>query len=508
MNIVKEVANSIDPMINFTVDVPSDNDDGKVPMLDVKVWIDNDDNQVNYIFYQKPMKNRRVTMKSSAMPYRQKITVLSQEVFRRLHNTKHELHEKFKNEILNEFMIDLKISGYNQKERLNILKSGFKTYDNLTEKVKKEERPFYRPKNFQKHERKRNKRSKKYNWFRSDKKFTSVMFVKPTPNSQLLKMLQKTESIHKIDQNCRIKFVEKSGQKIIEKLKKSDPFASKCPKSDCLPCVSSDNDGNTSCRKSNVTYKMQCNICKKDGIEKSYSGETSRNAYIRGREHQKLFKNKNKNSFMWKHAVTEHSQERNLVTFDMKITGKFSSPLRRQIFEGVSIKNQSQDENLNSKSEFHGPSVIRRTVEGQNFNCNLCQYSCRSENNLKTHKKMKHEASLYKCDQCNIVLTLPSDLRNHMRTTHVANNLNCDLCDDSHESVENLKNHKIIHQKAENVRKPVQCDICQYESNSIDNLMIHKSGEHKPIQNTEVCEFENVMTGQVTGDRLEVTGDR
>ena len=194
-------------------------------------------------------------------------------------------------------------------------------------------------------------------------------------------------------------------------------------------------------------------------------------------------KNKNKNSFMWKHAVTEHSQERNLVTFDMKITGKFSSPLRRQIFEGVSIKNQSQDENLNSKSEFHGPSVIRRTVEGQNFKCNLCQYSCRSENNLKTHKKMKHEASLYKCDQCNIVLTLPSDLRNHMRTTHVANNLNCDLCDDSHESVENLKNHKIIHQKAENVRKPVQCDICQYESNSIDNLMIHKSGEQKPIQN-------------------------
>ena len=93
--------------------------------------------------------------------------------------------------------------------------------------------------------------------------------------------------------------------------------------------------------------------------------------YIRGREHLNLYKNRSPNSFIWKQAVSEHPEKKNLMTFDMKITGKFSKPLSRQIFEGIAIKNKSNEENLNSKSEFHGPSVMRRTFEGQSLKCNL-----------------------------------------------------------------------------------------------------------------------------------------
>ena len=90
MKIVKDIANSVDPMIKMTFDVPSKHDDEKVPMLDVKVWLKESENdQIFYMFYEKPTKNRYVISKNSAMPLNKKIETLSQKVFRRLHNTKH-----------------------------------------------------------------------------------------------------------------------------------------------------------------------------------------------------------------------------------------------------------------------------------------------------------------------------------------------------------------------------------------------------------------------------------
>ena len=57
--------------------------------------------------------------KGSAMPIHKKIEFLSQETFRRLHNTKVEVHESEKSEILNQFIKLLKISGYNQYDKLS-----------------------------------------------------------------------------------------------------------------------------------------------------------------------------------------------------------------------------------------------------------------------------------------------------------------------------------------------------------------------------------------------------
>ena len=68
MDVVKDIANSIDEMIVMTTDVPSTYEDGKVPTLDVKVWVEETENKVFYEFYEKPMKNRLILSKSSAMP--------------------------------------------------------------------------------------------------------------------------------------------------------------------------------------------------------------------------------------------------------------------------------------------------------------------------------------------------------------------------------------------------------------------------------------------------------
>ena len=52
----------------------------------MKVWLDND-KRIMHEFYEKPMKNDLVIHKESAIPYKSKMKTLTQEVFRRIHNT-------------------------------------------------------------------------------------------------------------------------------------------------------------------------------------------------------------------------------------------------------------------------------------------------------------------------------------------------------------------------------------------------------------------------------------
>ena len=113
MNLIKTVADSLDENISVSFDVPSNYDDKKVPILDVKVGM-NADGKIEHIFYRKPIANKTTIMKSSAMDQSQKMKTLSQECFRRLHNTSDNVPESVMNNILNEFMMDLKNSGYDE----------------------------------------------------------------------------------------------------------------------------------------------------------------------------------------------------------------------------------------------------------------------------------------------------------------------------------------------------------------------------------------------------------
>ena len=74
-----------------------------------------------------------------------KMTILTQEVCRRLHNTKEDVPDDVKNEILNKYRENLKLSGYSEKKRLKIHEGGFKTFQNLKDKEEAGDRPFYRP---------------------------------------------------------------------------------------------------------------------------------------------------------------------------------------------------------------------------------------------------------------------------------------------------------------------------------------------------------------------------
>ena len=127
MRVIQNIANTIDETINVTFDVPSNYDDGRVPILDVKVRVD-ENNRIEHIFYKKPVANRLGTLKTAAYSMQSKMNILTQECFRRLHNTSDFVDSEIKMNILNTFMEDLKLSGYNEKERRDILLGGINTY--------------------------------------------------------------------------------------------------------------------------------------------------------------------------------------------------------------------------------------------------------------------------------------------------------------------------------------------------------------------------------------------
>ena len=69
----------------------------------------------------------------------------------------------------------------------------------------------------------------------------------------------------------------------------------------------------TNCKAENIGYTIECKLCKERKVRRSYEGETARNGYIRGKEHLKGWKNKNKNSVLYRHAQTDHKKEKEML---------------------------------------------------------------------------------------------------------------------------------------------------------------------------------------------------
>jgi hypothetical protein len=85
MKVIQKIANSINPMIQLTVDTPCNYEDGKLPVLDIKVDVNEaEDNRIDFEFFEKPTKNPRVILANSALSHTQKRTILTQECLRRL----------------------------------------------------------------------------------------------------------------------------------------------------------------------------------------------------------------------------------------------------------------------------------------------------------------------------------------------------------------------------------------------------------------------------------------
>ena len=193
-NVLCLIANGIDPMISFTVDTCNLNSDKKLPMLDVKVYLDQNQKLVHEHF-EKPTKNRRVILADSALSWSQKPTIHTQECLRILRNTSVLLGEQIQNKHLSNYMKKLMLSGYSAKFRGEVICSAKNAYKSLIS-LHEGGKNMYRNR-AEMLECKSVKKKGKENWWQSEvkgkKPFTSILFVPPTPRGVLAKMLKKRE---------------------------------------------------------------------------------------------------------------------------------------------------------------------------------------------------------------------------------------------------------------------------------------------------------------------------
>ena len=103
-------------------------------------------------------------------------------------------------------------------------------------------------------------------------------------NGELADLLRRKEEELNRTLHQKVKIIERNGTRLEHTLCKSDPWGDQdCERPDCLVCSSrGDTDKGPSCRATNILYRVSCKICKDQGKQADYWGESSRSGYRRG----------------------------------------------------------------------------------------------------------------------------------------------------------------------------------------------------------------------------------
>ena len=242
-----------------------------------------------------------------------------------------------------------------------------------------------------------------------------VLFVPHTEKSELAKRIRGKLKVLEEISSLRVKVVERTGEKVVELLHKSNPWEDEdCKREKCKFCDKEETRGK--CKQRGVVYENECLLCKEGGKEEKesereswrgistiveeeekpdkeektgkkrsreevksnrddenlkkkkvvkYIGETSRSGYERLCEHWRDFENLSEKSHILKHYLNCH-RDKNIKEMKMsvKIVKSYRSSFERQIGESVMI-NHNLRENvqlLNSKNEYNRCSIPRLTI--------------------------------------------------------------------------------------------------------------------------------------------------
>ena len=378
-----KMANSIISIIQWTNDCPSANQDEKMPILNLKVWIKGEVGEQKICFdskfepYRKPMAARTLILARSAMPSRIKRASFTQEALTLLRNCSPGTPWKRKAEFLSDFCLRMKISGYPELYRKSIIESALAAWDKILLDDQFGLKPLYRSNDWMKEERRKEKEKKKTSWFKSmgGNKNDFPIFCPITPGGRLAERWKRVAEEVRLSSGGKLKptIIEQTGLPISALL--VNPMQGElddCGKEDCNPCQS----GTTrqlSCRRSSLgglVYSCECMICKEtdnpvkpdERIKSLYHGRSCRCLYSRQKEHKMGLDGKKDENPMHKHMELYHPDQEPRFVFEAEKFFKEASS--HQIYEGICINNSSSTPGylMNSRAEYEQGSVARVVV--------------------------------------------------------------------------------------------------------------------------------------------------
>ena len=338
---IKDMGNSIHNSIQLEVEYPSKQHEKKMPVLDVKVWLQEVQDQgrlcIMYEFYSKEVASKALIGARSAVPWRDKRNIMTQEVLRILKNCSVNLPWQNKVSHIENLCMRMQFSGYDVKFRREVVDSGIKAYKTMQRNDENNTIPLHRPRKWKQLERARNKRKKRVSWYCKGGK-ESVIFIPATPQGRLKRRM--TEVINK--SGVKIGIVEHTKTTVKKLFQKASIEKTACADGDCKVCAS---DKKYQCRKESAVYEITCTGCKG-----RYIGETSRTTYSRASEHMADYEAKRESSVLWRHCRERHGGQEQ--TFQISVRKVFHrDPTLRQITESLDIRWEAPI--MNSKSEWN-----------------------------------------------------------------------------------------------------------------------------------------------------------
>ena len=271
MEEVRKMGNSILEMIQLEEDYPSKNGDNKLPILDLKVWVRQEEVEVEglattrprlfYQYYRKEVSNWQLIPALSAMPNTVKRTALTQYGLRILRNSKLELEWEAKAEMLSTFCERMRDSGYGEKFRMQIISSILAGWRKMVAAQEEGVKPINRPRSWKEGEREENKMRKKVTWYKQGG-YTTVMFCPFTPNSTLADSWREAEARGAATRGWRYRVVELGGRSVRTQLCRF-PWGVPCTNPErCMVCSTG---GTGPCTAPGCTYRVQCLACRDRG---------------------------------------------------------------------------------------------------------------------------------------------------------------------------------------------------------------------------------------------------
>ena len=127
MEHIQEVANTIHPSIQVSIDYPTNHDDGRLPVLDTKQWIEG--GKLLHTFYSKSMSSKYVIMSSSAVPVQSKHHILVSDLLRVMRSVSPLCDPSERIIHVQDFIHRMQLSGYNQEQRVSVYKAAKTKYD-------------------------------------------------------------------------------------------------------------------------------------------------------------------------------------------------------------------------------------------------------------------------------------------------------------------------------------------------------------------------------------------
>ena len=254
-------------------------------------------------------------------------------------------------------MVRMAQDGYPEGYRRMILKNGIAIYKSKLAAADAGERPLNRPAGYQKLER---RKLKKRSWFARGG-YAAPVVIPATPGSVLLHRMRAVAELEK-DPKLRLRIVERGGVSLVRQLMNPGILQTRncgdksCPMYDEAGCGSV-------CRRSNINYRYSCQLPPYTTPESTdnscYHGETSRNIFTRGNEHQNAYSKKSDKSFIHTHQTTKHNGEP--AKFKVTVLSQHRDPMSRVIQEAMNIKNHQDKglECLNSKAEYRQAPIVR-----------------------------------------------------------------------------------------------------------------------------------------------------